>query len=286
VLRYTAQWNDDVHHALHVAATGERAGYYEEYAGDTRLLARALAEGFAFQGEVMRYRGRARGTSSEALPPAAFVSFLQNHDQIGNRAFGERLCQLASQPKLRAVAAVQLLLPQIPMLFMGEEWSARQPSQFFCDFHGELAAAVRQGRREEFRRFPEFADAAQRARIPDPQSPTTFLDSRLRWEDLSLPEHAETLRWYSRILTARRVHIVPLIREIHEAGEWLIAGDGAVLVRWQCAGGRELRLSANLSSQAQAFPFETGRVLWHEGEKPDHLVLAPWSVRWTLAGPA
>jgi len=167
---------------------------------------------------------------------------------------------------------------------MGEEWSARQPFQFFCDFHGELADAVRQGRREEFRRFPEFADPAKRERIPDPQSPATFAASKPDWSDLALPSAATTLRWYQRALSMRRAHIVPLIREIRRAGEWLIAGEGAVFVRWHCGPGRELRLSANLSAQAHGFPLDDGRVLWHEGEKPDDLVLAPWSVRWTLAG--
>lgn len=279
---YTAQWNDDVHHALHVAATGEGAGYYGEYLGDTRLLARAIAEGFAFQGEVMRFRGRERGTPCTTLPPAAFVCFLQNHDQVGNRAFGERLREIAPERPLRAVAAVQLLLPQIPMLFMGEEWGARQPFQFFCDFQGELADAVRQGRREEFRRFPEFADAAKRDRIPDPQSPATFAVSKPDWSELTLPAAAATLRWYRRALSMRRSHIVPLIHEIQRAGEWRIVGEGAVFVRWDCGRGRELRLSANLSAQAHGFPHDDGRVLWHEGEKPDGRVLAPWSVRWTI----
>ncbi len=281
--RYTAQWNDDIHHTLHVAATGEANAYYEEYRGNDTLLARSIAEGFAFQGEVMKFRGRARGKPSKALPPSAFVSFLQNHDQVGNRAFGERLTQLATPQALRAVAAVQLLAPQVPMLFMGEEWGTRQPFQFFCDFHGELADAVRKGRREEFKRFPEFADPVMRERIPDPQAESTFLNSRLRWDERSLPEHAATLRWYQRALAVRRAHIVPLIREIFHAGEWRIVGEGAVYVRWECARNRELRLSANLSSRANEFPYDGGRVLWHEGEKPAECVLAPWSVRWTLA---
>jgi malto-oligosyltrehalose trehalohydrolase len=280
---YTAQWNDDLHHALHVAATGEDAGYYGEYLGDTRLLARSIAEGFAFQGEIMQFRGRARGTPCKALPPTAFVSFLQNHDQIGNRAFGERLSQLTTPQKLRAVAAVQLLAPQIPLLFMGEEWGARQPFQFFCDFHGELAEAVRQGRREEFRRFPQFADATQRQRIPDPQSEDTFRGCKLRWEDRELPAHAAWLQWYQHVLETRRAHIVPLLREIHEAGAWQIVGEGAVSVRWSCARQRELRLAANLSAQNQRFPHDEGRVLWHEGEQSQDGELAPWSVRWTLA---
>jgi malto-oligosyltrehalose trehalohydrolase len=285
VRRYTAQWNDDVHHVLHVAATGEGHGYYEEYLRDTQLLARAIAEGFAFQGQVMRFRGRARGSPSRALPPAAFVAFLQNHDQVGNRAFGERIGHLASTSVLRAVSSVYLLAPQIPMLFMGEEWNARQPFQFFCDFQGSLADEVRRGRREEFKRFPQFADPAQRERIPDPQSEQTFEASKLCWEDRALPEHVSWLRWYQRILVARRAHIVPLIREILQAGEWRAMGDGAVMVCWDCARGRELHLAANLSDEAHEFPYDDGRVLWHEGDKPEGTRLAPWSVRWTLAEP-
>ncbi len=140
---YDAQWNDDVHHVLHAAATGETEGYYADYAARTSLLGRALAEGFAFQGEHMAYRGSARGEPSSQLPPAAFVAFLQNHDQVGNRAFGERISMLATAPAVRAATAIYLLLPQIPMLFMGEEWHTRQPFLFFCDFGAELGQAVR-----------------------------------------------------------------------------------------------------------------------------------------------
>ena len=144
---YSAQWNDDVHHVLHVAATADGEGYYDDYLGRTRLLGRALAEGFAFQGEPMPYRGAPRGEPSGQLPPSAFVAFLQNHDQIGNRALGERITALASQPAIRALTAIYLLSPQIPMLFMGEEWQCPQPFLFFCDFDGELGVKVSQGRR-------------------------------------------------------------------------------------------------------------------------------------------
>ena len=191
--RYTAQWNDDVHHALHVAATGESAGYYADYLGRTDRLGRALAEGFAFQGELMPYRGHARGEPSATLPPVAFIAFAQNHDQIGNRAFGERLSAIAPPPALRAIGAVYLLLPQIPMLFMGEEWDAAQPFPFFCDFEPGLAEAVRRGRREEFKRFPEFQDEAARARILDPTAETTFNSAKLAWSDIADPPHAAAL---------------------------------------------------------------------------------------------
>ena len=178
--RYTAQWNDDVHHVLHVAASNEGSGYYVDYLGDTEKLGRALAEGFAFQGEVMPYRGRERGEPSASLPPDAFVAFIQNHDQIGNRAFGERIGAFAPAETVRAIAAVYLLSPQVPMLFMGEEWASAQPFPFFCDFEGDLADAVRNGRREEFARFPEFRDPAMRERIPDPLAEATFRSAKPR----------------------------------------------------------------------------------------------------------
>ena len=168
---------------LHVAASGETKGYYADYKGDTEKLGRALAEGFAFQGELMPYRGRPRGAPSAELPPTAFVAFIQNHDQVGNRAFGDRVTDFAPAEAVRAIAAVYLLLPQIPMLFMGEEWGAAQPFPFFCDFGPELADAVRKGRREEFARFPEFQDPAMRERIPDPMAEETFASAKLDWDE-------------------------------------------------------------------------------------------------------
>ncbi len=166
---YTAQWNDDVHHVLHTAVTDESAGYYVDYRGNTERLGRALAEGFAFQGELMPYRGHPRGEPSAGLPPTAFVAFIQNHDQVGNRAFGERLTALAPPEAVRAVAAIYLLSPQIPMLFMGEEWASAQPFPFFCDFEPDLAEAVREGRRKEFARFPEFRDPKHASASPTPR---------------------------------------------------------------------------------------------------------------------
>ena len=280
---FTAQWNDDIHHVLHVAATREHSAYYEEYLDDTTLTARAIGEGFAFQGQVMRFRGRARGRASTHLPPTAFVSFIQNHDQVGNRAFGERLGMLASRDRLRAIASVYLLAPQIPMLFMGEEWNARQPFLFFTDFHGDLAAAVRDGRREEFARLPEFAAAARAGRIPDPQDPDTFQRSRLDWNDLGLPDCADWLRWYQRALAARRNAIVPLLPGIRRAAHTGIMGGNALLASWDAGQGRRLTLAANLSDEPRHFPAQRGRVIWHEGPAAGETEHAPWSVRWTLA---
>ena len=282
-LHYTAQWNDDLHHVLHAAATGESGGYYHDYAGNTALLARALAEGFAFQGQVMTYRDSPRGEPSGRLPPTAFVGFVQNHDQVGNRAFGERITAVAPPEAVRAIAAIYLLCPQIPMLFMGEEWSANEPFPFFCDFDDELAEAVRNGRRNEFARFPEFQDPAARERIPDPTAEETFRSAKLDWAAAETGSHAETLDWYRRILAVRRAEILPRLVGIGgHAGSSEGLGDGAVRVRWTMGDGSSLHLVANLKAAPLArIPSPAGRLLWQKGES-ENGALGPWSVVWSL----
>ena len=280
---YTAQWNDDVHHVLHVAASGETQGYYRDYRGDTSKLGRALAEGFAFQGELMPYRGRPRGAPSAALPPTAFVAFIQNHDQVGNRAFGDRVTEFAPSEAMRAIAAVYLLLPQIPMLFMGEEWGAAQPFPFFCDFGPELADAVRKGRRDEFARFSEFQDPPMRERIPDPMAEQTFSSAKLDWEDLNRQPHSGWLDWYRRLLLMRHAEIVPRLPAIPAGGRYQVLGDGAVLVSWPVDSGGTLTLAANLSTApVNGFPAVSGRVLWQEGESDEVGTFGAWTVRWSV----
>jgi len=282
---YTAQWNDDAHHVLHVAATGESEGYYAAYAPDTELLGRTLAEGFAYQGEMMAYRGHPRGELSAGLTPDAFVAFIQNHDQIGNRAFGERICALASHDAVRAIAAVYLLLPQVPMLFMGEEWAASQPFPFFCDFHAELAEAVREGRRNEFARFPAFQDPVMRSRIPDPQAEATFLAAKLDWNDLQHPDHAAWLAWYRTILAIRKAEILPRIPQIGgHAGRYMTIGRNAVQVLWRCGPSERLILTANLSAETIEAPSSEGRALHMEGKIGSDGSFGPWTIRWAVAG--
>jgi malto-oligosyltrehalose trehalohydrolase len=280
---YDAQWNDDVHHVLHVAATGEREGYYADYIGDSDKLGRALAQGFAYQGEIMAYRGSPRGESSQLLPPECLVAFIQNHDQVGNRALGTRLHAIAPPAAVRAVTAVYLLLPQIPMLFMGEEWHSDRPFQFFCDFGAELAEPVRRGRRQEFSKFAAFASESARERIPDPQAITTFLASKLDWEALAQPAHIAVLRWYRDLLSVRAKHIVPLLPALRSAGEYTILGPGASIVRWRATNSVELTLLANLSAQrACGFPQIAGELLWEEGLSDAAGTYPAWAVRWLL----
>ena len=165
---------------LHVLLTGESEGYYEDYADrPAERLARCLKEGFIYQGEPSAYRGgKPRGTASADLPPTAFVLFLQNHDQIGNRAFGERLTRLAHPEALEAAIALLLLCPQIPLLFMGEEGASTSPFLYFTEHAAELAQAVRDGRRREFAKFSQFSDPKHLDKIPDPNAAVTFERSK------------------------------------------------------------------------------------------------------------
>jgi malto-oligosyltrehalose trehalohydrolase len=277
---FDAQWNDDQHHVLHIAATGERTGYYADYHDDPCKLGRAIAEGFGYQGETMAFRNAPRGEPSAQLPPSAFVSFLQNHDQIGNRAFGERLTQLTSAEKLRAVSAVQLLLPQVPLLFMGEEWGAGEPFPFFCDFAGELGQAVREGRRREFARLPQFANPLERERIPDPQSESTYESAKLCWTDWQT-RHRQHLERYRALLAVRHRCIVPLLATVVRGGSIRLIASRAVSVEWHSARGA-LLLFANLSADPIDGETPQGDELWREGAVSAEGRYGPWSVRWAV----
>ncbi len=252
---YDAQWNDDIHHVYHHLLTGDAGGYYADYAsGASGHLAKALTSGFVFQGDVSEYRdGAVRGEPSGHLPPTAFVAFLQNHDQVGNRAFGERIAALAPFEAVQAMQAVLLLAPNVPLLFMGEEWGATQPFCFFTDFHDELADAVREGRRREFQKFPEFASEAARAHIPDPNALSTFTASRLDWsapEDQ--PEHAEWLALVRELLRIRHETIVPRLAGMQGgAAEATLIGTAGIVVTWTLGDGARLTLVANLGDQPE-----------------------------------
>jgi malto-oligosyltrehalose trehalohydrolase len=275
---YDGQWNDDFHHVAHVLLTGESDGYYVDYADrPVARFARALAEGFVYQGDASPLRdGAPRGEPSSGSPPASFVNFLQNHDQVGNRAFGERLTELASPEALRALVAIQLLAPGAPLIFMGEEWGAREPFLYFADFTGELAKAVREGRRREFSRFARFADE-----IPDPTAPETFEGSRLE------PRAPSPL--YVELLRIRHAAIAP--RLAGAASGLVRSVDGrAFSVARTLGDGARLTLCANLGDEpGAATPPNAGQTLFETSEGVAEAALRgeppPWSAAWFLALP-
>ncbi len=266
---FTAQWNDDGHNVLHALLTDERQGYYADYHQDsTSKLVRFLGEGFVYQGHENR-RGESRGEPSGHLSPTAFVLFLQNHDQTGNRAFGDRLINLTDADALKAATTVLLLSPMIPLLFMGEEWGAREPFLFFTSHHGELADAVREGRRGEFAEFSEFADEQTRERIPDPNAVDTFEASKPDFGKREHPEHAEWLSLYQRLLDIRHREIVPRLEGARFLGAQALA-EAAVLARWQLGDGSELRLELNLGDvDLEVAPPSAGARLLHASRDTD-----------------
>ncbi|KAF0813337.1 Malto-oligosyltrehalose trehalohydrolase [Andreprevotia sp. IGB-42] len=242
---FDAQWNDDAHNALHVLLTGEQTGYYQAFAEQPAAqLARCLAEGFAYQGEPSaNHAGAARGTRSAHLPPASFIFFLQNHDQIGNRVMGERLLQLARPAALRAAKALQLLCPQIPLCFMGEEWGAEAPFLYFTDHEPELAQAIMAGRNREFAAFTARSGQV----VPDANVIETFQTSNPGKPDLDNPEHTAWLSFTRELLAQRERAIVPYLHGT-QALHGLPLGDTGVVAQWQLGNGLLLTAWANFSA--------------------------------------
>ncbi len=293
---FDAQWNDDAHNTLHVLLTGEHEGYYRAYAErPIAKLARVLSEGFVYQGEPSPIHDDApRGEPSAQLPPTAFVMFLQNHDQIGNRALGERLRTLCDPQALLAATALLLLSPQIPLLFMEEEFGSTQPFLYFTDYAGDLAQAVRDGRRREFAKFSAFTDPERRARIPDPNAVQTFALSSPPTEEepngsgtsastgtsngagsagtALRGEREAWLHFYRSALTVRAKLIAPRLRGTRALEVKLLRtavghDANALVARWRLGDGETLAIALNLTSDI--LPFEKqpdGRVVF---ETPD-----------------
>jgi maltooligosyltrehalose trehalohydrolase len=234
-----AAWADEWHHALHAALTGERDGYYEDF-GSLDHLVKALQQAWVYDGTWSAHRGRVHGRSPAGLAASCFVVAAQNHDQVGNRAAGERLAALTSEGRAGIAAALLLTSPFLPLLFQGEEWAASSPFQYFTDHPDpDLAQAVRDGRRSEFAAFGWPADA-----VPDPQDEATFQRSKLRWEERTTPPHAGMLAWYGALLRLRRSE-----PDLHDPGVGVQArhDDGLLTVD----RGR-LRVHANLGTEPRA----------------------------------
>lgn len=213
------------------------------------------------------------------------VSYLQNHDQIGNRPFGDRLSSLAPLQAVRAAAAAVLLAPGVPLIFMGEEWAASAPFLFFCDFEPNLAKRVREGRRAEFADLAGFDDPRIQAAIVDPTSLEAFERSKLRWEESAGGEHSALREFYRELFRIRREAVAPLLAEARLQGTYKIVGPRGIAVRWKFSNGTALSLSANFNAQPQT-GFEEpspGRVLFSTHEQPfTDGVMPAWSVCWIL----
>src|SRR5579875_1399552 len=274
-----AQWNEDFHHALHALLTGERTGYYADF-GSFAQLAKTLHNGFVYDGEYSAYRDRRHGRSTAGLSGVNFVGCLQNHDQVGNRAKGDRFCHLVSMGRVLIGAAMVLTAPFVPMLFQGEEWGASSPFQYFTDHQEpELARAVSEGRQREFAAF-----GWDPSEIPDPQDPATFERSKLNWSELEREPHKSILQWYRRLIGLRarfaelRDGVMEKVKVAYdEQAQWLVMTRGPIT------------LAFSLARHAQLVPLSAGShqlLMASEvvGLKPGEVELPPDSV--AVIGPA
>jgi maltooligosyltrehalose trehalohydrolase len=223
-------WADDFHHVVRRMVAGDAHGYYGDFEGTAEELARTLRQGWLYTGQFSRHSNRPRGTDPSAIAMRRFIVCIQNHDQVGNRAFGDRLNHVVDEATWRAVSAVLLLAPMTPLLFMGQEWAASTPFCYFTDHEPGLGQLVTDGRRREFAAFPAFADAETAARIPDPQAPGTFEQSQLQWSERSQARHARSLALYRALLELRHAHAA-LGADDASAGDATAAGEAGVVIR-------------------------------------------------------
>lgn len=238
-----AVWADDFHHQVAVTIADERDGYYASYRRGMGDLAQVINRGWLYEGQIDPATGEPRGNPAHDLGASSFVYCLENHDQVGNRAFGERLSARIPPGQFRAASTLLLFLPMTPLLFMGQEWGASSPFLFFTDHEAELGRAITLGRRAEFKTFRHFSDPDSVAIIPDPQDEATFLRSRLAWEERQKDEHARVLDVYRTMLALRRQD--PVLRQPSRERLWARAiGDTLIVERWNGSAVRVLLWNA------------------------------------------
>ena len=253
-----AVWADDFHHQARVHIAGDRDGYYADYSGSIADLVATLKQGWFYTGQTSGYMREPRGTDPSALDLPQFVVCIQNHDQVGNRFDGARLHHQIDPAAYRALTVLLLLAPHTPLLFMGQEWAASTPFQFFTDHREDLGQKVAAGRRAEFASFESFAAAGT---VPDPQEHATFLRSRLRWDEIDRAPHAAVLRLYQHLLDLRRSHPALLARD-RQSFDAGVIDDHTLWLRRSTTGGSPAILAvARLSGGEAKVPVESG---WRE----------------------
>jgi len=283
---FNAQWNDDFHHVLHVLLSDEMTGYYQDYAQQPlRHLGRCLTEGFAYQGEPSAYQdSKRRGESCSDLPLTAFICFLQNHDQVGNRVLGERISKLCRPEGLRAATAILLLSPSLPLLFMGEEWASSQPFTYFVDFPDDLGEQVNLGRLQDVSKTSEFNNVEALPKVPLPNAVQTYQASKLAWDEPGRESHRQWLDYHKELLRIRKHHITPRIKGLVVGqAHYQLFNDKAIVVQWRLNDASTLTLVANMGKEPVTINYSCdGDVLFAgDSEVSKHLSegrLNPWSV--------
>ncbi|MDM9627655.1 malto-oligosyltrehalose trehalohydrolase [Rhizobium sp. S152] len=257
---YKADWNDDFHHAVHVAVTGEATGYYEPFTDDIwGQIRRVMASGYLRPGRAIVSDDP---PPSEALPPTAFIHFLQNHDQIGNRALGDRLHLGINRQVYRALTEILLLSPQIPMMFMGDEHLSLRPFHFFSDYHGQIAKAIRENRPKEAENFGGIPSGKSAADIADPNNMSTFVNSKVNWDEAASEGAIAWAEFIRKLLALRKESIVPLLESAKGyAGSIVEAPDQCLFIDWQF-GHKKLHLRANLSDTEVALVTRLGDIIY------------------------
>jgi maltooligosyltrehalose trehalohydrolase len=272
---FDADWNDEFHHAVHVAITGEDSGHYEPFADvPFAKIKTALAEGYLHEGKrTLPIELR----PSASLPPTAFVHFLQNHDQVGNRACGDRLHTTIERHRLRVLTEILVLSPQIPLFFMGDDHLSSRPFHFFSDYEGEIAEAIRANRPREAENFGGFPQGMRPEDIADPNDRATFTRSKLAWDQAQTPEVSEWQMFLAGLLAVRKEHVVPRLADAEGyAGSVVPSKDTSIFVDWRLPGGL-LRLRANLSPEPLDLDGRLGRLVYATGDRDQANRLEAWS---------
>ncbi len=250
---YDGQWNDDFHHAIEVIGGGETGGVFSDYADDpSAWLARSLATGFGYQGERSDYFDMWRGESSAHLPQLSFINYLENHDQVGNRPHSRRMVERLPPEFVRVATELLMLMPTVPMLFMGQEWGARAPFPFFCDFDSWLIQGVGRGRRREIQHINGLPYALGRLEVPDPELPRTCHTARLDWDWQDDPAARDWFEFHRRLLEVRRTQLIPRLSEQVKAGCAHYLREGVFCAEWRLDDGQVWSIMVNLT--ARSFP--------------------------------